>query len=263
MSKAAPARLLLIDDSLADLRVLTDIASRHGWDVAVAFNGSDGYNKALMSNFDLILLDMRMPVLDGLGTCRLLKANPHTRDIPVVFLSAVGDQINRLEGLLLGAVDYIVKSYANEQEIAARISICLQRPNNRHLDEREDLSLNLRLPGAVLVKAAKALLLDKIAAPPPAAELAAQLGTSERKLNEAFRQQYGTTAFGWLRAERLQIARQILTLTDASIADVATHLGYSSSQNFSTAFRDGFGGTPSEYRQKLRNQADDGEVRAR
>ena len=59
-------------------------------------------------------------------------------------------------GLLLGAVDYIVKSYANEQEIAARISICLQRPNNRHLDEREDLSLNLRLPSAVLVKAAKA-----------------------------------------------------------------------------------------------------------
>jgi DNA-binding response OmpR family regulator len=94
--------LLLIDDSMPDLRVLTEIATARGWAVSVAFNGKDGYHKARLSHFDLILLDVNMPELDGFGTCRLLKADPHTRHIPVIFLSAAGEQTNRLDGLLLG-----------------------------------------------------------------------------------------------------------------------------------------------------------------
>jgi DNA-binding response OmpR family regulator len=248
------ARLLLIDDSMADLRILTEIATAHGWDVSVAFNGKDGYHKALMTGFDLILLDVRMPVLDGFGTCRMLKANAQTRNIPVVFLSAAGDQENRLAGLLVGAVDYIVKSYANEAEIAARIAICLQRSNHWPSDEHADISLDDRLPGAVLVRAAKKILLDSIASPLAAYLLAAKLGTTEKRLNDAFRVQYGMTAIGWLRKERLRIARQMLAATDASVNDIATHLGFSSGQNFATAFRESFDGSPSEFRLGLRGK---------
>jgi DNA-binding response OmpR family regulator len=248
------ARLLLIDDSMADLRVLTEITTRHGWNISVAFNGQDGYHKALMSPFDLILLDRNMPVLDGFATCRMLKANAQTRNIPVVFLSAAGDQESRLTGLLLGAVDYIVKSYANEAEIAARIAICLQKSNYTQSPEAEDVSLNERLPGATLVKAAKKILLESIAQTFVADQLAAKLGCTEKRLNEAFRAQYALTAIGWLRMERLRIGRQMLASTDASINDIAINLGFSSGQNFATAFREHFDGTPSEYRLGLRQQ---------
>ncbi len=168
MPTAPKARILLIDDSRPDLRVLTEIATAHGWAVSVAFNGKDGYHKALLSPFDLILLDVNMPELDGFGTCRLLKASPQTRHIPVIFLSAAGEQLQRLDGLLIGAVDYIVKSYANEEEIAARIAIGLQRASHPATQETDDPSLNNALPSAVLVRAAKKILLQHIAHPPTA-----------------------------------------------------------------------------------------------
>ena len=255
MPAAPKARLLLIDDSLPDLRVLTEIATAHGWAVSVAFNGRDGYHKALLSPFDLILLDVNMPQLDGFGTCRMLKANPQTRQVPVIFLSAAGEQVNRLEGLLLGAVDYIVKRYANEQEIAARMSIALQRSSHAGPQEAPDPSLNEALPSAALVRAAKQVLLRQLAHPPSARDLAHQLGSNEKRLNEAFREQYGLTAWGWLRDERLRSARELLLATDLPIAEIAESLGYSSAQNFATAFKERFDGSPSQLREGLRRQA--------
>ena len=251
MSATTKARLLLIDDSMPDLRVLTEIATARGWAVSVAFNGKDGYHKARLSNFDLILLDVNMPELDGFGTCRLLKADQHTRHIPVIFLSAAGEQTNRLDGLLLGAVDYIVKSYANEEEIAARIAISLQRASYESAEKTDDLSINDALPSAVLVRAAKKILQKQIAQPPVARELATQLGSNEKSLNEAFRDQYGVTVFGWLRDERLRVGRQLLASTDLSIAEIAESLGYSSSQNFATAFKEHFDCSPSQFRDGL------------
>ena len=251
MNAATKARLLLIDDSLPDLRVLTEIATSHGWAVSVAFNGKDGYHKALLSHFDLILLDVHMPVLDGFGTCRMLKANPETRHIPVIFLSAAGEQTNRLAGLLLGAVDYIVKSYANEEEIAARIAISLQRPTYPAAVDAADLSINDTLPSAPLVRAAKKILLRGIIQPPSAGELAQQLGCHEKKLNEAFREQYGVTVFGWLRDERLRMGRELLAGTDLPVIEIAESLGYSSPQNFATAFKEKFDCTPTQFREAL------------
>ena len=255
MSKA---RLLFIDDSLPDLRVLTEIATAHAWSVSVAFNGKDGYHKALLSSFDLILLDVHMPVQDGLATCRLLKSNPLTQHIPVIFLSAAGEQVNRLEGLLLGAVDYIVKSYANEDEIAARIAINLQRSgfvNVADANVLADLSVNESLPNAALVIAAKSILKQQLAAPPTAKELARELGTNEKKLNEAFQQHYEVSAFGWLRNERLRAARELLQGTDLPVLEISESLGYSSAQNFATAFKEKFDATPTQFRDELQRKA--------
>jgi DNA-binding response OmpR family regulator len=251
MTPATKARLLLVDDSLADLRVLTEIATTHGWAVSVAFNGKDCYHKAQLSKFDLILLDVNMPVLDGFGTCRLLKANAQTRQIPVVFLSAAGEQPDRLQGLLLGAVDYIVKSYANEEEIAARIAISLQRSSFTSVEETKDFSLNELLPGAALVRAAKKIFLQALDQPPSVQDLALKLGSSEKKLNEAFREQYGMTAHGWLRDERLRMARELLVDTDLPIVEIAQSLGYSSAQNFATAFKEHFECSASQFRDGL------------
>ena len=160
-------------------------------------------------------------------------------------------QTDRLQGLLLGAVDYIVKSYANEEEIGARIAINLQKSNYPRTQKQEDRSLNDSLPGAALVRAAKKVFLHHIEQPPGAHELALQLGSNEKKLNDAFREQYGMTAFGWLRDERLRMARILLSNIELPIIEIAQSLGYSSAQNFATGFKDHFGCSPSQFRDGL------------
>ena len=103
-SERAPT-ILLIDDSLSELRVLIDLLSARKWRVVVSFDGLDGFYKAQMKQPDLILLDVRMPGMDGFGTLRRLKADERTRTIPVIFLTAADDKADRLAGLSLGAVD--------------------------------------------------------------------------------------------------------------------------------------------------------------
>ena len=114
----------MIDDSTVDLRLLMEMMSTRQMRVNIAFNGQDGYHKATMMQPDLILLDITMPVMDGFATCRMLKSNENTRYIPVIFLSSVSEVNKRIEGLVLGAVDYIVKPFT-EQEVIARVEIHL------------------------------------------------------------------------------------------------------------------------------------------
>lgn len=249
----AAARLLLIDDSVADLQLLLHMLASRNWRTTVAFDGLDGYRKACLAPPDLILLDVRMPKMDGFATCRRLKAEPVTAQIPLIFLTAAEDKEDRLTGLGLGAVDYIVKPFASEEEVLARIGIHLQLA-------RRQLGASTS-PGfecdnhPPLVRAAIRLLMDNIADPPDAVTLAQQLGTNKKRLNEAFHAAVAMPVFGWVREQRLGLARQLLANTDTPVADIAQHLGYRSAANFSTAFRERFDCTPREYRQRRRQAA--------
>ena len=211
------ARILLIDDSVADLRVLMRMLTERKFRITVAFDGQDGYNKAVICEPDLILLDVRMPQLDGFATCRLLKANDSTRSIPVIFLTAADDKQERLEGLTLGAVDYIVKPFASEEEVLARIKIHLSA--GRKLGHTALPILPAATPGQlgkrisndeVLARAASELLLDNLAAALPPSQLARRLGTNEKRLNLAFQKKYSLPVSAWLREQRLSLAKQLL-----------------------------------------------------
>jgi DNA-binding response OmpR family regulator len=253
LSRTAP-RVLFIDDSPLDREILSDMARQHGWSYSVALNGKDGFNKAVMSHYDLILLDVRMPVLDGFDTCRLLKAHAKTCNIPVIFLSAAGNQEDRLEGLRLGAVDYIVKGYSNEQEIAARIAVHLKiiaRTNNELEQTTATSALSKTM---ILFETAKKILLHNLASLPEMAALANKLGTSEKKLNAAFRKHCGLSPAIWLREERMNIARKMLANTQTPINDLAMDIGFVYAQSFSTAFRKRFKMTPRAFRESLLKQ---------
>jgi len=259
-SKETPLpRILVIDDSIADLRVLMDMLNAQKWRIAVAFDGNDGYQKATLNPPDLILLDVRMPGVDGFGTCRLLKADPRTRSIPIIFLSAAETQDDRLTGLHLGAVDYILKPYVSEEEVIARIGIHLDLAHRLKQEEERNLTRDGSLPIAPpasnqspLVRAATAMLLENITYPPSPDELAKRLGTNEKRLNEAFQTAFSQPIFGWLRQQRLRIASELLEQTDTSIGEIALHCGYSTAANFSTAFRERFKVSPRAYRQSSR-----------
>jgi two-component system phosphate regulon response regulator PhoB len=119
-------KILLAEDE-PDIQFVAQIALEdEGHQIVTVDDGQAAVERALAERFDVILLDVMMPRLDGLGACRQLKANPHTRDIPVIFLTARSQQFEVEAGLRLGALGYIVKPF-DTFTIAGEIAELLTR----------------------------------------------------------------------------------------------------------------------------------------
>ena len=116
--------ILIVDDTPANLKTLTAIVSERGYQVRPAINGAVALNTTRKKQPDLILLDIRMPGMDGYAVCRRLKEDQKTRDIPVIFISALDQAADRIKAFELGGVDYITKPFQPE-EVLARIRVQL------------------------------------------------------------------------------------------------------------------------------------------
>ena len=125
--------ILVVDDTHTNLKILFDLLTQQGYRVAIAKNGQAALEKLESFLPQLILLDVMMPGIDGFETCKRLKANPNTQEIPVIFMTALSDSGNKLKGLNAGAVDYITKPIDHE-EVLARIEIHLQLRNLKTLE---------------------------------------------------------------------------------------------------------------------------------
>jgi signal transduction histidine kinase/DNA-binding response OmpR family regulator len=115
-----PGTILIIDDTPSSLEVASDCLAETGFDILVAQDGVSGLEIAQQMTPDLILLDVMMPGIDGLETCRRLKADSRTAAIPVIFMTALADTDHKLKGFRAGAVDYITKPVQVE-ELLARV----------------------------------------------------------------------------------------------------------------------------------------------
>jgi two-component system, sensor histidine kinase and response regulator len=112
--------LLVVDDMPANLEAMAGLLEREGYYVVVAQGGEEAVQRAVFARPALILLDVMMPGLDGFETCRRLKARDETRDIPVIFMSALAETPDKLAGFAAGAVDYVTKPL-NAAEVMARV----------------------------------------------------------------------------------------------------------------------------------------------
>jgi CheY-like chemotaxis protein len=150
---ALPTTILTVDDQPANLRLLIDSLEQRGLHVVVAQSGQEGIDRAEFVHPDLILLDVQMEGLDGFETCRRLKANPRTREIPVIFMTVVSDTRDKLAGFAAGGVDYVTKPI-NEAEVLARMDthIALNRLQ-RQLEQR-NAQLQREIAERELVQAA-------------------------------------------------------------------------------------------------------------
>lgn len=117
--------LLIVDDTPANLGVLSDFLSDLGFRVLIAQSGESALKKAEYALPDLILLDIMMPGIDGFETCRRLKLSEKTKDIPVIFMTALSDTSNKVKGFSLGAVDYLTKPIQYE-EMLMRVNLHLR-----------------------------------------------------------------------------------------------------------------------------------------
>ncbi len=112
--------VLIVDDTLPNLRVLAKMLIEHGYLVRGIPNGEMALSVSLSEPPDLILLDIMMPNMDGYDVCRQLKADPRTREIPVIFMSALDEAMDKVKAFAVGGVDYITKPFQVE-EVLARV----------------------------------------------------------------------------------------------------------------------------------------------
>jgi PAS domain S-box-containing protein len=117
--------ILAVDDTPASLKLLTDTLKAEGYQVRSAMSGELALEAAASDPPELALLDIRMPGMDGFEVCRRLKAQPETRDIPIIFVSALSETVEKVVGFELGAVDYVTKPYQRE-ELLARVRTHLE-----------------------------------------------------------------------------------------------------------------------------------------
>jgi PAS domain S-box-containing protein len=118
-------RILIIDDEPINLRLLSDMLSRRGYLVRSMLNGPLAIESAQAASPDLILLDIMMPDMDGYEVCRRLKEDERTRNIPIIFLSALTEAEDKVKGFACGGLDYITKPFQFE-EVIARIETHLK-----------------------------------------------------------------------------------------------------------------------------------------
>ncbi|MEG4918000.1 EAL domain-containing protein [Microcoleus sp. B13-B6] len=138
--------ILIVDDLPDNLRLLRDTLSAHGYKVRSATTGAMALRAAQLPSTELILLDIKLPDQDGYEVCRKLKSDERTADIPIIFLSALNETFNKVQGLAAGGVDYIAKPFQVEEVLArvethltiGRLQQKLQKQNLRLLREIEE-----------------------------------------------------------------------------------------------------------------------------
>ncbi len=150
----ANERILIVDDEEDVLELVRYNLDRSGYQIETAASGEEALSKARKNSPDLIILDLMLPGIDGLEVCKKLKSDVKTEHIPIVMLTAKGDEADIVTGLELGAEDYVTKPFS-PKILIARVRRILHRAISRELEKpmirKRDLSIN---PGRreVLVK---------------------------------------------------------------------------------------------------------------
>jgi len=143
LSLTENATILIVDDNPTNLGVLFDVLGTNRYKRLVARDGESALETAINKQPDLILLDILMPGISGYETCRRLQENEHTAHIPVIFMTALTDTVDKVKGLEIGAVDYITKPIQHEEALARinlHLSLCRLherlRTKNKELEEK-------------------------------------------------------------------------------------------------------------------------------
>jgi PAS domain S-box-containing protein len=137
--------ILVVDDTPDNLRLLSAMLTQLGYEVRRVINGQTALKTAQAAPPDLILLDIMMPDMNGYEVCQRLKASEHTRDIPVIFISALDEVLDKVKAFAVGGIDYITKPFS-EEEVFARVetNLTIRRLQKQLLEKNERLSEEIR-----------------------------------------------------------------------------------------------------------------------
>lgn len=128
--------ILVVDDNPVNLRLLADMLTEHGYRVRGVLSGAMALTALSVMPSDIILLDISMPVMNGYELCRRLKEQDGTKDIPVIFVSALGETVDKVKGFETGGVDYITKPFQLEEVLARTETHIKTKRASQELKER-------------------------------------------------------------------------------------------------------------------------------
>ena len=133
-----PTRILVVDDDAWILRMVTTVLEKRGYDIHVAKDGEEGLERAQRDRPDLIITDVMMPKLDGWALVKTLRSSPDLAFVPVIFLTALGSEEDRIRGFRLGADDYLAKPFRFE-ELDLRVAKALRQRGVSETPTREQV----------------------------------------------------------------------------------------------------------------------------
>jgi len=126
-------KMLVVDDEPDIVELVTYNLRKEGFDVSSAFDGSEALAKIRKEKFDFIILDLMLPGVQGMEICRILRSESTTRNIPIIMLTAKGEEIDKILGLEMGADDYMTKPFS-PRELLARVKTVMRRTSEKTAD---------------------------------------------------------------------------------------------------------------------------------
>ncbi|NII29301.1 response regulator [Pseudoflavitalea sp. X16] len=252
--------VLLVEDN-EDFRFYLKDNLRSSYKILEAVNGKEGWQKALAHHPQLIVSDITMPEMDGIGLVQKLKADKRTSHIPVILLTALTAEEQQITGLETGANDYITKPF-NFEVLNAKIKNLLQLNNTLKTTYTKQIKV---LAPEVAIESTDEKLLNKIVSyleenltnsQLSVESLSKEVGMSRSSLYNKLLELTGQTPVEYIRSYRLDKAAVLLEKSDMTIAEIAYQVGFSTPNYFAKSFKSKFNMLPSEFIARARKGTD-------
>ena len=246
--------VLVVDDNKEICMALNDLL-KDTYKVFVASNGKKALEIAVKENIDLVVSDLMMPIMNGIELCNNLKSDVKTSHIPVVLLTAKSGIENELHGLRAGADAYLTKPF-NDKKVLLTVGNIINNRKKIQLFFKGEASEKLSEPS---ISPLDKKLIDKILKIVneklsdtyfSVDELGREAGLSRMHLFRKLKALTGDTPSDLIKKTRLKKSKLLIEEGELSISDIAYDTGFSTSGNFSTAFKKFYGDTPVQYRSK-------------
>ena len=246
--------ILVVEDN-RDIRNYIQGILTPEYKIILAADGEDGLEKANLSIPDLIVSDVMMPKMNGYELCEQLKTNENTNHIPVVMLTAKASRENKLDGLKIGADDYLTKPF-DEKELRIRIKNLITIREKLQKKYQQESFLR---PTDVKVNSVQQVFLQKIKTIVEenmdngefsVEDLGSLLSMSRSQVHRKLKALTNQSATQFIRSYRLHRAADLIKLGSGNITEIAYQVGFSSQTYFSKCFQELFNTTPTEYKSK-------------
>ncbi len=250
------AKVLVVEDNYELRNYLQQLCEAH-YDVITAVDGIDGWHKALEHLPDLVISDIMMPNADGLDLCQRIKQNPKTMHIPVLLLTARASVTHEVEGLEMGADEYMAKPF-NPLVLNAKVASMLYNRLQLRTYYQKQLLLEPSLPSIpdetrILLEKAMSIVEANLTNPTFTVQtLVKDMGMSQSAFYRQIKALTGQSVVEFIRDVRLKRAAQLLSHGNLRVAEVALMVGIEDVKYFRKMFQQTYEISPSEYAKKAR-----------
>ncbi|RYU92813.1 hybrid sensor histidine kinase/response regulator transcription factor [Emticicia agri] len=244
--------LLIVDDN-DDIRAYIKSIFESDYQVVEAVNGKEGIIKATEKIPNLIISDLMMPEMDGFEFCKVLKSDEKTSHIPIIMLTAKANVESRVEGLELGADDYLIKPFHKEEllvRVRNLISIRenLKKKYGKEIVELKPDEIKVNSIDETFLLKAKAVVEKNLSDSQfDLTRFADEMAMSTVQLRRKIKALTNQTSVEFIRRYRLQRAASLLKQKAGNVSDIAYQVGFESLPYFTKVFQEEFEITPSEY----------------